>query len=77
MSQKLNIGKIINEHLKANGITKQWLSKQICCSESCICKMLKKPNIDSDMILRISFILKHDFFQYLSDYYKENMNNWL
>jgi hypothetical protein len=40
--------------------------------ESSLCKLLKKPSIDTDLLMKISIAMKHDFASYLTDYFSEN-----
>jgi hypothetical protein len=72
---KILIGEIISNRLKLEGRTKKWLANQVGCDPSCFCKTLKKNYLDTDLLLRISFALNHDFFSYLTTYYNENRKN--
>lgn len=72
--EKLHIGNIICEQLVKDGRKKVWLAKQIHCTESCLCKILKNAHIRTDMLLRISQACNHNFAQYLNDYCENIIN---
>ena len=75
MQGKIKIGEIICEHLKKEGRKKIWLAEQINCSLSGTCKILKRDDINSTTLLKISFALDHDFAQYLSEYFHKSKRN--
>ncbi|MDR2963317.1 MAG: hypothetical protein LBU90_06780 [Bacteroidales bacterium] len=57
---------MICEVLKTRGITKKWLAAQVHREYNGFHKTLKKHHIDSDLLVRISFVLRHDFFAQIS-----------
>ncbi|MDR1601475.1 MAG: XRE family transcriptional regulator [Tannerella sp.] len=67
----IHIGEIICRKMKAEGRTKKWLAEQVGCDPSSLCKALKKNYLDTDLLYRISLAMHHDFFSYLSAYFKE------
>jgi len=69
---EIHIGNLICERLKANGQSKRWLADKACQEYSSFCKTLKQQYIDTELVLRISFILQYDFFSHLSVYFSEN-----
>ena len=68
----LHIGDIICKRMKAEGRTKKWLAEQVCRDPSCLCKMLKKGTIDTDLLSDISFALDYDFALYLTAHFNKN-----
>jgi hypothetical protein len=64
----MHIGKMIQdefEHLpKTQSVT--WFSKQLCCDRRNIYDIFHRDNIDIELLLRISRVLNHDFFQDIS-----------
>jgi len=74
MQEKINlhIGKIICKQLKKDGRTKKWLAEKVSCDYGNFCKMLKNQFLDTALLVRISFVLQHDFFTYISKYIAEN-----
>jgi len=73
MKNKIHLGQIICTILEKEGRKKVWLAKKMNYSLSGMCKILKRESMDSDMLMKISHALKHNFAQYLSDsYYADN-----
>jgi hypothetical protein len=72
IQKKIHIGEIICQKLNAEGRTKKWLAEQVHCNQSNFCKLLQKPSMDTELLLKISFVLKDDFFSCFSNYYNDN-----
>ena len=72
-----HIGHIIKEVLQQQGRTITWLGKQLGCSRQNIYKILYRPWIYTDMLLKISDLLDYNFFRCFSDYQdnKKQRNN--
>jgi plasmid maintenance system antidote protein VapI len=62
-----NIGEIIRKQLKDEGRTLVWLAKQVHCDSSNLTKLLSHSSIHTDLLTRISIVLKTDFFKYFSN----------
>lgn len=62
----LHAGKLIEQTLRAQGRTVTWFASQLCCTRPNVYKIFGKSNIDIHMLLRISNILNHDFFNDIS-----------
>lgn len=58
----IHIGKEIQHRLYKEGKSVIWLAQQLSCTRSNIYKIFEKQSIDTDLLLRISNILHHDFF---------------
>ena len=63
---EIHIGNLINEVLSKKNIPPTYLAKCINYEKSGIYKILKKPNINTDTLWRISIALKFNFFDYIS-----------
>ena len=63
-----HIGHLIKEELKRQGRTTTWLASQLNYSRQHMYYLLGHSFIYSDLLLRISEILGHDFFAYYSEY---------
>jgi len=63
----IHIGQIIKEKLHQQGRTAHWLADQIPCTRTHIYKIFKTPNINTELLLRISDILEYNFFQHFVD----------
>lgn len=60
------LGKLIKEELERQERTVTWFARRLSCDRSNIYRMFQKNSIDTDLLLRISLLLDHDFFQDLS-----------
>ena len=58
----IHIGSIIRQKLQEQGRSAAWLAKQIPCSRNNVFKVMRKPHISTDLLLRISKILDYNFF---------------
>lgn len=61
-----HIGQLILEELIRQERTPAWLSAKLGCDRTNAYKILKKSSIDTALLMRISQVLKHDFFHDLS-----------
>ncbi len=71
MEQKPHIGNLIKNELKNQGRSITWLSSQIGYSREHMYKLFRNEYIYTDLLLKISQILKHDFFKYYSSYLED------
>lgn len=67
----MHIGQLIKEELEAQGHTVVWLARELSYSRTNIYKIFDRSSIDTDVLLRVSLILKRDFFK---DYSEELKN---
>lgn len=63
----IHLGKLIREELAAQERTPAWLARKLFCDRSNVYKLLKKQNLDTELLRRISVILQHDFFSDCSE----------
>lgn len=61
------IGSIIKRQLDEQRRSISWLAGQICTDCTNMYRILKKNDLDTDLLRRISVALRHDFFRYYSD----------
>ena len=64
--QEIHIGKLIKCELDKQGRKVEWLASQINCDVSNAYKILKRPNMDLYLILRILRVLNHNFLKDIS-----------
>lgn len=67
----VHVGKLIERTLHAQGRSVTWFAVQLCCTRPNVYKIFAKASIDTSLLWRISHILKHDFFQELSEAMEE------
>ena len=60
----IHIGQIIEEELHRQERSVTWFANKLYCDRTNIYKIFKRGSIDSDLLLRISNILSHNFFNY-------------
>ncbi len=63
----MNIGKHIEETLRKQGKSASWLVSQIPCERTNVYNIFKRKSLDVRLLMRISVILKYDFFKELSE----------
>ena len=65
--KELSIGRRIREELRRQGRTVSWLARQLCMERTSLYYTFRQNSIDTEMLLRISFFLNHNFLQDVSD----------
>lgn len=63
----IHIGHLIEEELLRQERSAAWLAKKLYCDRTNIYKIFKRESIDTDLLLRISKVLDHNFFQCYSN----------
>ena len=58
----MHIGKHIEQVVREQGVSIVSLAKQLYCTRGNIYKIFEKENVDIALLVRISSVLKHDFF---------------
>lgn len=64
----IHIGKRIEEELRLQERSVTWFANKLYCDRTNVYKIFRKQSIDTELLLRISAILNHDFF---TDYSSE------
>lgn len=67
-----SIGRLIKEELEKQERSVSWFARKLACDRSNIYRLFQKESIDTNLLARISIILKHDFFADLSRYYLQS-----
>lgn len=67
----MHAGKLVKEQMDSQGKTVTWLAEQLSCSRTNVYKIYDRPSIDTGLLLRISKILKYDFFALYSEEIEE------
>ena len=62
----MHVGQIIEQQVREQGHTVTWFANQLCCTRANVYKIFSKDNIDVHLLLRISRILRYDFFKAIS-----------
>lgn len=61
------IGEEIKKVVKERKVTVSWLARELGCHRTNIYRIFDAASVDTDILLRLSMILKFDFFSLYSD----------
>lgn len=60
----IHIGKLIEAELRRQERTVSWFARNLYCERTNVYDIFKRRSIDTQMLLRISLLLHHNFFRY-------------
>lgn len=63
----IHIGKLIENELHRQERTVAWFARNLYCERTNVYHIFKRRSLDTELLLRISHLLQHDFFKYYSD----------
>ncbi len=61
------VGPLIEAELRRQERSVSWLARHLSCDRRNVYRIFQKESLDTSLLLRISYILGHDFFADLSD----------
>ena len=64
------LGERIRSVMHERSISVSELASRLCCSRENAHRILRRSNMDYQLIIRISDILEHNFFSDLADFYE-------
>lgn len=67
-TEDFHIGKRIKAVLASRKQSITWLAQEVNCSRENLYKTLRRPEISTEMLFRISWVLGHDFFKEFSKF---------
>jgi len=67
------IGLIIKEELASQERTVSWFARKIHMDRSNVYRLFEKNSVDTDLLRRISQVLRRDFFSLYSDQFHSEM----
>lgn len=74
---EIHIGNMIFEELRKQRRSVTWFAKEMGCTRCNMYKILGKPHLNSEFILRAMRLLNHDFFHDISTQFREGcVENW-
>ena len=59
----VHVGKMIQDELRRQGRTVNWLAAQIYCEKSNIYNLFRRKSIDLEQLMKISEVLGHNFLR--------------
>ena len=68
----IHLGTMIKKELKVQGRTVVWLAHTINMERSSIYKIFERNSVDVGLLIRISIVMNHDFFQDISNKIRYN-----
>lgn len=60
----IHIGNIIETELRKQERSVSWFARKIYCDRSTVYSIFQRQSIDTQMLLKISQVLNHNFFEY-------------
>lgn len=72
MYKQINIGEEIQKEMENQNIGATVMAKKIDTNRRRIYRILDKNSIDTELLFKVSKVLKHDFFKLYSDKLSEN-----
>ena len=76
MNPKTHIGNIVIQALREKDLTIAWLARQVGCDENNFYKKLRENIISKELLYRISYVLREDFFAHYSKELTEKLVNF-
>lgn len=76
-TNELHIGQRIKEELARQGRTITWLAQEMECTRDNLYKIFRHQFINTELLLKISRAMKHDFFKEYSDILNVKMKSHL
>lgn len=67
--KNIHIGTIIRAQLTKKNLSVLWLASQLGIKRPNCYRILRAGSLQTDLLLRISLVLNHDFFSYFSNEY--------
>ena len=67
----IHIGKLIEEEMMRQERTPAWLARKINCARPNVYYIFRQESINTDLLLRISRTLNHNFFLHYLKAYEE------
>ncbi len=70
----MHIGQRIHEVMKEQGRTSVWLAEQLNTVRTNVYDIYHRNHIDTELLLRISHLLKHNFAQEIANEFNSQMH---
>lgn len=67
------IGILIKEELEKQERSISWFARKLSCDRSNVYRLFQKDSIDTTLLVRVSVLLRHDFFLDFSESLKKNV----
>jgi len=74
MNKEVHTGKLIQQKMEEEGRKAEWLAKKIPCHKNHIYRIYEQDHLHPALLLKISVILKYNFFSHYFNYVNEQIN---
>lgn len=74
LKNALHIGKMIEAELRRQELTVTWFSRRLHCDRRNVYDIFNRSSIDTGLLLRVSMILRTNFFQAIADALDPSLN---
>lgn len=64
--KRISVGEMIRDELRRQERGVSWFARRLSCDRTNVYRIFGKESIDTNLLLRISAILQHDFFDDIS-----------
>lgn len=71
MPMAVHVGKLIQAEMERQERGPSWLAKHLYCNRQNVYDIFKRESCDTALLVRVSKVLKYDFFAHLSEEVKE------
>ncbi len=61
--ERISVGSLIRQELKRQERSVVWFANHLACDRTNIYRILSKDSIDTNLLIRISKVLNHNFFE--------------
>lgn len=69
----IHIGQLIEEELHRQERSVAWFARQLYCDRTNVYDIFKRQSLDTELLLRISMVLNHNFFDYYNHCFEKNL----
>lgn len=69
----IHIGELIKEELQQQGRSVNWFAGKLYCDRTNVYNIFKRQSLDTELLLRISIVLRHNFFSSYNQQYEESL----
>lgn len=71
----INIGQLVRDELMHQERSVVWLARKIMCDRTNVYRIFSKASIDTELLIRISKALNHNFFSDVATAMDEELSN--
>lgn len=61
--ERISVGSLIKQELKRQERSVAWFANHLACDRTNIYRIISKDSIDTNLLIRISKVLNHNFFE--------------